>query len=98
MATKVLIPAGQPVGLRLTRAEREFLLDALVLIDEEVEDKLRNVPPRETKVMLTLDDLDLLAGEVAAEANHTQDSQIERKLDRIYDRIRRLEEMCQEAK
>lgn len=96
MAKKVRIPEGQPVGLKLTQPEREFLLDALILIDEEVEDKLRAAPPGESKVMLTLDELDLLAGCVAAEANHTEDRKLQRKLDRIFDRISRLLEMFEE--
>ena len=97
MAKKVRIPEGRPVGLKLTPSEREFLLEALILIDEEIEDKLRAVPPSESTVMLTLDELDLFAGSVAAEANHTKDKKLERKLDRIHDRICQLEEMFEEA-
>jgi len=96
MAKRIRIPTGQPIGLRLTQAEREFLLDALILIDEEIEDKLRDVPPGETKVMLTLDELELLAGSVAAEANHIDDKALERKLDHLHERICRLEETFEE--
>jgi hypothetical protein len=70
---KVRIPEGRPVGPRLTSSKREFLLDALVYIDEDVKDKLRAVPPGESEVMLDLDELDSLAGSVAAMANHTED-------------------------
>ena len=59
MAKKVRIPEGQPVGLKLTHTEREFLLDTLIDIDGDVEDKLRAVPAGESKIMLTLDELDL---------------------------------------
>ena len=96
MVKRIRIPAGQPVGLKLTQAERGFLLDALIDIDGEIEDKLRAVAPGESKVMFTLDELDLLAGSVAAEANHTKDKKLEQKLERIYDRICRLEEMFEE--
>ena len=82
--------------MKLTQAERGFLLDALIDIDGEIEDKLRAVAPGESKVMFTLDELDLLAGSVAAEANHTKDKKLEQKLERIYDRICRLEEMFEE--
>jgi hypothetical protein len=82
--------------LKLAQAERGFLLDTLIDIDKEVEDKLRAVPPAESKVMLTLDELDLLAGSIAAEANHTEDKKLERRLERIYDRICRLEEKFEE--
>ena len=37
MAKRIRIPAGQPVGLKLTQTEREFLLDALIDIDGEIE-------------------------------------------------------------
>ena len=96
MAKRIRIPAGQPVGLKLTQTERELLLDALILIDEKIEDKLRAVAPGESKVMLTLDELDLLAGSVAAEANHTKDKKLEQRLERIHDRICQLEEMFEE--
>ena len=46
--------------------------------------------------MLTLDELDLLAGYVAAEANHTEDKRRERKLDRIHDRICQVEDTFEE--
>ena len=82
--------------MKLAQAERGFLLDTLIDIDKEVEDKLRAVPPAESKVMLTLDELDLLAGSIAAEANHTEDKKLERRLERIYDRICRLEEKFEE--
>ena len=82
--------------MKLTQTEREFLLDALIDIDGEIEDKLRAVAPGESKVMLTLDELDLLAGSVAAEANHTKDKKLEQKLERIHDRICQLEEMFEE--
>ena len=97
MARKVRIPAGQPVGLKLTQAEREFLLDTLILIDEDVEGRLRSVPPGETKVMLSLDEIDLLPGSVAAEAKHTKDKKLDHRLERTYDRICQREDLFEEA-
>jgi hypothetical protein len=35
----------------------------------------------------TLDDLDELAGFVAAEANHAKDKKLQEELDRLYERI-----------
>ncbi|HUT56537.1 MAG TPA: hypothetical protein VNA25_01540 [Phycisphaerae bacterium] len=86
MVKRIRISRGQPVGLKLTAAERKWLLDALTFLDEEVEDRIRNTPPSEGEVLLTLDELDLLAGSVAAEANHTEDKRLERQLERIHDR------------
>ena len=96
MAKRIRISRGQPVGLKLTAAERKWLLDALTFVDEEVEDRIRNTPPSEDNVMLTLDELDLLAGSVAAEANHTGDKRTEQRLERIYDRIGQVEDMLEE--
>lgn len=95
MAKRIRIPAGRPVALKLTRSQRDLLAD-IILLDEEIEDKLNEMPPGETTVMLTLDELDLLAGYVAAEANHTEDKRRERKLDRIHDRICQVEDAFEE--
>jgi len=97
MAKRIRISRGQPVGLKLTAAERTWLLDALTFVEEEVEDRIRNTPPSEDAVMLTLDELDLLAGSVAAEANHTEDKRLERRLERIHDRIGQVEDLFEEA-
>jgi hypothetical protein len=97
MAKRIRIPRGQPVALKLTAAERKWLLEALILLDKEVEDRIRNTPPSEDAVMLTLDELDLLAGSVAAEANHTEDKGTKQRLERIYDRISQIEDMLEEV-
>ena len=97
MAKRIRIPRGQPVGLKLTAAERMWLLDALTFLDEEIEDRIRNTPPSEGEVLLTLDELDLLAGSIAAEANHAEDKGLERQLEQIYDRIGQVEDMFEEA-
>ena len=97
MAKRIRISRGQPVGLKLAAAERKWLLDTLTFVDEEVEDRIRNTPPSEGEVMLTLDELDLLAGSVAAEANHTENKRLEQRLERIYDRISQIEDMLEEV-
>ena len=96
MAKRIRISRGQPIGLKLAAVERKWLLDTLTFVDEEVEDRIRNTPPSEGEVLLTLEELDLLAGSVAAEANHAEDKSLERRLERIYDRICRLEEKFEE--
>ena len=85
------IPCGQRLGLRLSRADRDLLCD--ILIDPEIEDRIRNAPARQRSVMFTLDELDTLAGWVAAEANHTSDRRREDHLDEIYQRIIEIEQI-----
>lgn len=96
MADKIMIPKGKPVALKLTPQERKFLLETLIDNDDEVEQKLTSAPPGAQEVMLTMDELDLLAGYVASEANHTEDKKLEKKLDRICERIENLEQLYEE--
>jgi len=59
------------------------------LRDGTLTDRLRVVPkPGEPPVFhFTLDDLDELAGFVAAEANHAKDKKLQKELDQLCDRI-----------
>jgi hypothetical protein len=89
MARKKLIKPGEKLGLKLTQAEHKLLLDALLLVPREVERAIRSTPVQEP-LMLTLDDLDDLAGHVAASANHAGDKALRDKLDRISRKIEKL--------
>jgi hypothetical protein len=89
MIGKTHIPADEKVGLRLTGAERKLILEALIHIDDELAGPIRSTPA-DAPVMLTLDDLDDLAGCVAAEANHTTNKSLRKKLDAIFSKIQDL--------
>jgi len=89
------IQPGERVGLNLSRADRDLLLDILIM-DPGIEDRIRDTPAKRRTVMFTLDELDALAGWVAAEANHTNDRNREDHLDEIYQRIVEVEEMYTE--
>ena len=86
---KKIIQPGEKVGLKLTQAQRSLLLEALLLIPKEVERAIRSTPVHEP-LMFTLDDLEDLAGHVAAGANHAEDKALRDKLDRIYRKIEKL--------
>ena len=88
MTWKRRIRPGEKVGLKLTQAQRDLLLESLVLIPREVEEAIRSTPSGEP-LMFTLDELDDLAGHVAAAANHAEDQTLRGKLDRIYKKIDR---------
>jgi hypothetical protein len=86
MTRKRCIRPGEKVGLKLTQAQRDLLLVSLVLIPREVEEAIRSTPSGEP-LMFTLDELDDLAGHVAAAANHAEDQKLRGKLDRLYEKI-----------
>ena len=74
--------------MELSERERELILKH-TFADDELTGRLRIVPtPGEPPVYrFTLDDLDELAGYVAAEANHARDKRIEKELLRLYARM-----------
>jgi len=78
----------QEVPLELTDRERELILEH-ALADEALIGRLRVAPtPNQRAVFhFTLDDLDDLAGCVAAEANHSKDKKLRKEWDRIFARI-----------
>ena len=86
---KKLIKRGEKVGLELTRAERKMLLTGLVFLHEGVEEAIRSTPPGEP-VMITLGDLEDMAGHVAGEANHARSERTEEILSDIYEKIEEL--------
>jgi hypothetical protein len=82
------IAADEKVALELGDRERDLIMKH-TFAGDELTDRLRIVPrPGEPPVYrFTLDDLDELAGYVAAEANHAKDKQLQKQLRRLYDQI-----------
>jgi len=58
-----------------------------------MEERLRSAAPLGSRliVQLTLDDVDDLAGHVAAEANHSAEPRVRRALEAVYDRLANIE-------
>jgi hypothetical protein len=79
---------GQKVPLTLSHRERELILNR-TLADDELTAPLRAVPisNKASVYSFTLDDLEELAGYVAAEANHTKDKKLQKELDRLFARM-----------
>ena len=82
------IRPGEKVPLELNDRERALILEH-TFAGEELTNRLRVVPgPGERPIYrFTLDDLDELAGFVAAEANHAKDKKLGKELDRLFARI-----------
>jgi hypothetical protein len=89
MTWKRGIKRGEKVGLELSPEERKLLLTGLVFLHREVEMAIRSAPPG-GEVMLTLSDLDDLAGHVAGEANHAKNKRTGDILGNIFDKIEGL--------
>ena len=82
------IAPDEKVPLELSDRGRELILKH-TFADEALTGRLRIVPrPGEPPAYrFTLEDLDELAGYVAAEANHAKDKKLEKELYRLYARI-----------
>jgi len=83
------IKPGTKLPLALNVDERG-VIEGLTYVDDYVLNALGRAPHHEEQVMLDLDQLDLLAGSVAADANHTDDNRLQRKLDRVFRKIESL--------
>jgi hypothetical protein len=86
---KKLIKPGEKLGLELSKAERKLLQTGLVFLHQEVEEALKSTPAGEP-VMITLGDLEDMAGHVAGEANHAKSERKEEILSSIYEKIEEL--------
>jgi hypothetical protein len=92
MGSRKYIKPGELLCLKLTRAERKLILDDPICIHDELADPIRSTP-LDAPVRLSLDDLEDLGGYVAAEANHTSDPRLRKKLDAIFSKINHLLEL-----
>jgi hypothetical protein len=82
------ITPDERVPLELSDHERELILKH-TFADDDLTGRLRIVrrPGEPPVYRFTLDDLDELAGHVAAEANHAKDKKLEKQLHRLFARI-----------
>jgi len=82
------IRPDEMVPFKLNDRERELILQH-TFADDELTARLRIVPQASESSIyhFNLDDLDDLAGYVAAEANHAKDKKIQKRLQALYHRI-----------
>ena len=82
------IATDAKVALELSDRERDLIMKH-TFAGDELTDRLRIVtkPGEPPLYRFTLDDLDELAGYVAAEANHAKVKKLEKELRRLYARI-----------
>src|SRR5690242_17327533 len=82
------IAVGEKVPLELTERERDLIMKP-TFAGSDLTDRLRIVPSpgRRPFHRFTLNDLDELAGYVAAEANHAKVKKLEKELRQLYGRM-----------
>ena len=83
----------EPIDIWLTLAERELILNH-TLADDDLVARVRDakqIAHGKIVVKYTPDELNELLEFIAAEANHTEDRGLERRLDNLYDRLEDIE-------
>jgi Domain of unknown function (DUF4186) len=76
---KKWIDKNEKPGLRLTLAERKLILEDPIHIHDEIADPIRATLTG-FPVLITLDQVEDLGGHVAAEANHSTDMKLRKRL------------------
>lgn len=89
MARRKQVKPGTKVGLKLTAVERKLILQDLMCLDDRYAQTIRETPPSQP-VQFTLDEWEDLGGYIAAEANHTDNRRLGKKLDAIFDKIQKI--------
>jgi hypothetical protein len=94
MMAKKRITRQEKIPIRLSGADRDLILEQTYIDTDHIE--LLKTAKLENDVItiyLTLDDLDDILGYIAFAANHADDSKLEAKLDKVYDRLDYIESM-----
>ena len=79
------------IEVKITPEERDLILDH-TLADEALTDRLKIAEMRGKYLVAkySTHDLDDLIGFISAEANHTEDKKLQKKLDRLIDKLERM--------
>jgi hypothetical protein len=91
MSRRKRIAYGEALEV-LFSARDAALIDDHTFADPEYVRRLKKTPDSTGRLSgkFTLDELDDLLGCIAAEANHTKSSKLERELDALYGRLQKL--------
>jgi hypothetical protein len=81
----------EKITVRMTAADRGLLLEH-TFADPEYANRLQAGPGEVELVgQYSLDDLEDILGYIAAEANHTKDKRVERALNKLHERLYRVQ-------
>ena len=87
------IKFGEKVPIKFTLDERDLILNN-TFAGGYLIDPLKIAPMEKNKinVMYSIDDLEELNGYIAAEANHCEDIKLQKKLDKLFERLSKIEQ------
>ncbi len=85
MMKREIIPMGAELPVKLTLRERNLIREETFYDPDFAQFAL--VVSSGIQVDLSLDDIEDIQGYVAAEANHTEDRNLERELDKLSDKL-----------
>lgn len=89
MTRRKVIAPDEPVDLKLTATERNAVLDSLHVMNARLQDRLRGTPIKQP-VCYTLDELEELHGNLAFDANHSENRRQQKSLDKVLQKIDKL--------
>lgn len=83
----------EKISIKFTIEERDLIVNH-TFADDYLTERLiiAKAEGKYIKVSYSLDEIDDLAGFVAAEANHAEDKKLEQKLEKLYDKISDIED------
>jgi len=93
MAKRIKVGVDESIPIEITSDQRDLILNH-TFAGPDLTERLEVAPLSDTKIVAgyTLSDIDELMGYIAAEANHSKDRKLRRKLDRLYDYLQTFEE------
>jgi len=97
MKRRKRVDVDERVPVRLTLDDRNLILDHTMAGSDLTQRlKVAELHGKRLVVGFTLSELEELYGYVAAEANHMEDAKLERRLDRLFGRLRAYEDIYED--
>jgi hypothetical protein len=78
--------------IELAKKERDLILN-LTMVDPAVSERLETAQPNNHKIIpifITIDELEDILENVAADANHARSEKLKRELDFLYDKLQSI--------
>jgi hypothetical protein len=81
----------EQIEIKFTEQERELIIHHTFAGPDLTNNlKISEIKGKHLIAKYTIYDLDELIGFIAAEANHTEDKKLEKKLDKLFERLSRI--------
>ena len=88
MSARKHFQPGERIRLEITDAERELLLNNVFRLEDDnlLAEVVRDTPANQA-VLLSLDELEHLAEDLAGASRHAEDPNLRAEADRLYDKV-----------